>query len=239
MIPQLPQVVVPNWLTELSPTTMKNGRFPVRELLRDSLYYPCSEFDGDPVKHLAGNILSFVYVDYGPSRDRFLAELQNPGFRGYSLLSHPRSVEPQELTPGGPHWQESFFCIWSVFQREVGYNADYGPSRFSLLYICGEAAETFQALYITNFVPPRAVAVIQPGNRTRFENPEGEFANSVSQNPAGQPEILLYGGWGECERYREPCWPGYDRELHCYRRNPSWGGCVRIWAGTLDEVGAG
>ena len=239
MIPQLPEIPAPVWLTELSPTTMTNGRFPLRELLRDSLYYPCSGFDGDPVKHLAGNILSFVYVDYGPTPEDLRAELEKPGFNGYNPLSRPRRVEPQELTPRGPHWREPTFCIWSVFQRQEGYNAAYGPNRFSLLYIGGEAVETFQALYISDWMAPKAVAVIQPGNPTRFENPDGEFAVSVLQNPAGQPEVLLYGGWQECEHYQKPCWPDYGIKLHHYQRNPAWGGCVRVWARTLDDGRAG
>lgn len=138
----------------------------------------------------------------------------------------------------GWHRQEPFFCIWSVWQRKECRDARHGPSRFGLLYIGGDAAETFEALYPMNFVAPLAVAVIQPGDRTRFEDPEGEFASTVRQNPAGEPMVLLYGGWGECNDYQEPCWPGYGQQLYEYRRNPSWGGCVRIWARTLHEVGA-
>ena len=232
MIPQLPEITVPEWLTELSPTTMTNGRLPLRQLLRDSLYYPCSAFDGDPVKHLAGNILSFVYVDYGYSRDAFLAELNDRGFDGYDLLADPRSVGPSELTPGSWHWRDSFCCIWSVLQRKNGYNADHGPNRFSLLYICEEAVNTFQALYIANSVAPQAVAVIQPRSDS-VKDPTEEFAQDVLQNnPSGPPEILLHGGYNDCESYQTPCWPGYPTNLCFYRRLPYNGlrGCVGIWS---------
>jgi hypothetical protein len=79
---------------------MANEPFPLHELLHGSLYYPSSGFDGDPVRHLAGNILSFVYVDYGHSHDEFVSALETPGFRGYNLIA-ARSVTESELTPNG------------------------------------------------------------------------------------------------------------------------------------------
>ncbi|MCY4438588.1 MAG: hypothetical protein OXE53_00030 [Deltaproteobacteria bacterium] len=232
MIDQLTGIAVPEWLIELSPTTMRKGRFPLNKLLRNSLYYPCSAFDGDPVKHLAGNVLSFVYADHGYGRDEFLAELENRGFDNYDPLSTPRSVEPQELRPAGVDWREPFYCIWSVFQRREGCDPNHGPSRFSLLYICGEAVETFRALYVETGVAPKAVAVIQPSSDI-IKDPTGEFAKDVLQyNLGGRPEILLYGGYLECEAYPAACWPGYPMNLCFYRRYPYGGsrGCVGIWS---------
>ena len=237
-----------DWLTELDATTMMNGEFPLSELLKDSLYYPCSGIDGDPVKHLAGNIVSFVYADYGIDHLPVLNDLTNTGFRGYKLLAL-RPVTEQELAPHGWHpvppthhdgrpssvsnWVKRPFCIWCVFQRE-GLTADYGPSRFSLLYICGDGVATFQAIYNTNAVAPRAVAVIQPGCGpfgmafTDIADPEKIFARSVRDNPAGLPEVLLYGGRGDRQLYQEPCWPAYQTNLYFYQK--SSGGCVGIWS---------
>lgn len=100
MLYQLPEIAVPKWLTNLSSTTIMNELFPLHELLHDSLYYPSSGFDGDPVRHLGGNILSFIYVDYGQSHDEFMSALKTPGFRGYDLVA-ARSVTERELTPQG------------------------------------------------------------------------------------------------------------------------------------------
>lgn len=71
MLQQLPEIATPNWLSQLSSETILGTPFPLHELLRDSLYYPSSAFDGDPIRHLAGNFLSFIYVDYGVSQDRY------------------------------------------------------------------------------------------------------------------------------------------------------------------------
>ena len=224
----LSTTAVPHWLTYLSPITMWNGEFPLHRLLRDSLYYPCSGLDGDPVKHLAGNIVSFVYVDRGFSRERVLNELKYPGFLGYRPIATPRCVTERELAPDGRPLAtpiDNFhFCIWSVFQRQEGVAADHGPSRFSLLYICADSVATFRAIYHTNAVAPRALALIQPGGD--FTNPQGIFARSVHDNPAGLPEVLLYGGYGPRRAYQDP-WPAYTTYLCFYPRQV---GCVGIWS---------
>ena len=239
MIEQLPPVAVPQWLLDLTPTTMANRQFPLNELLRDSLYYPSSGFDGEPVKHLAGNIISFVYVDYGYTRDEFMSEMKNTRFRGYDPPAI-RSVTEQELVPHGWHPDpptpddgdpslhrdgiKEPFCDWCVFQRQKGFPANHGPDRFSLLYLCADGVAAFQALYVTNSVAPKAVAVIQPGhsilggNWTDFTDPEKIFARSVLQNPGGRPEILLYGGRGRRAGYRKPCWPDYRTNLYSYSK---------------------
>jgi len=100
MISQLPEKSVPDWLAKISQSTITIDPFPLTQLLEDSLYYPSSGFDVDPVKYLAGNILSFIYVDYGKSYDEFENEMDLRGFRGYDRVA-TRLVDEQELTPSG------------------------------------------------------------------------------------------------------------------------------------------
>jgi len=100
MISQLPEKSVPDWLANISQSTIAIDPFPLTQLLEDSLYYPSSGFDGDPVKYLSGNILSYIYVDYGHSQDKLENEILKRGFRGYDLVA-TRSVTEQELTPSG------------------------------------------------------------------------------------------------------------------------------------------
>jgi len=253
MLQQLPETAVPMWLTNLSSTTIMNEPFPLHELLRDSLYYPSSSFDGDPVRHLAGNILSFIYVDYGHSHDEFMSALKTPGFRGYNLVA-TRSVTERELTPhgwrptlptrtdGDPSqpfdWIKKPFCSWSLFQRREDVPVSHGPPQFSLLYLCADGVAAFQALYVANSAVPKAVAVIQPGygfggNWTDYTNPEHIFARSVLGNPSGQPEILLYGGYGRRDYYREPCWPDYQTQV-CFFDKAA-GGSIGVWSRKVQQ----
>ena len=258
MLDQLPEIATPNWLSQLSSETIVGAPFPLRELLRDSLYYPSSAFDGDPIRHLAGNFLSFIYADYGVSQDRYTHALTNPGFRGYDLVAS-RSVTESELAPAGwqptlplpadgnpshhyHHWIARPFCSWSIFQRSENVPSGHGPFRFSLLFLCADGVAAFQALYIANHAAPKAVAIIQPGhmmfggNWTNYTNPEQIFARSVLGNPNGVPDILLYGGYGERDLYRSPCWPSHgepvcfvDKVLH-ESVNRVWRGWIGVWA---------
>ena len=230
----------PQWLARASSDTMNSEPFPLHEILRDSLYYPASSFDGDPVAYLAGCITSFIYVDFSHDRDEFEAELKQRGFLGYERIGS-RPVTEQELVPHG--WRPEYpapgdegklflerrtkpsFCTWSVFKRQ----ADHGPSRFSLLYLCADGRAAFQALYLSNRQRPKAVAVIQPGDQV-FENPEGLFASNVLVNPVGPPDFLLYGGAGGRDCFLQAPWPGY-RAPSCLQHKD--GGCV------IRECGVG
>jgi hypothetical protein len=258
MLPQLTEIAAPAWLSELTPKSILNGPLPLKELLRDSLFYPSSAFDGDPVRHLAGNVLSFIYVDYGVSQDRYIHALTHPGFRGYDLVA-TRAVTESELVPAG--WQPTLplpadgnpshhyhnliskpFCSWSVFQRSGSVSVAHGPFRFSLLFLCADGVAAFQALYMSNNVAPKAVAIIQPGHRmfggnwTNYTDPEQIFARSVLGNPNGTPAFLLYGGYGERDLYRSPCWPSYgesicfvDKVLH-ESADRVWRGWIGVWS---------
>jgi len=254
MLHELPEIPIPRWLTNLSSTTVMNEPFPLCELLHDSLYYPSSGFDGDPVRHLAGNILSFIYVDYGHSHDEFMSALNTPGFRGYDLVV-ARSVSERELTPNGwrptpptrsdddpfryRDWIKKPFCSWSLFQRREDVPGSHGPLRFSLLYLCADGVAAFQALYVANSAFPKAVAVIQPGhafggNWTDYTSPDQIFAKSVLGNVCGQPEILLYGGIGRRDFYREPCWPDYQTQV-CFV-DKAGGGSIGVWSRTPNPA---
>lgn len=216
---------VPVWLSKLGDPF---GPMPMPDLLRHCVYYPSAGIDGDPIKYLGKYFQSFVYVDYGVGEQRVLNELMN--FRGYDLISNrqvcldelvPHGWQPRELRPedGNPTRNADTikppFAIWAVYNRKPEICSEHGPKRFSLLYIGGEGAATYHALFYSHQVSPAVVALIQPGtgfggNWTNFENPDKVFARLVKENPAGMPDHLLYGGWGSGEFYRNAPWPEYQ-----------------------------
>jgi len=249
MIKQLPLLPVPDWLSKASANSIKNDPFPLDEILADSLYYPSSGFDGDPVKHLGGNVLSFIYVDYGRSKEKLLQDLKEPGFRGYKIIGR-RDITKEELIPHGwrPSWPtlrdgdppplrqfiEKPYAYWVVLERCEDFPDAHGPDHFSLLYLYADGVAGFQALYISNQKAPKFVAIIQPGNSfghnwTDYSNPGLIFARSVLENPAGTPQYLLYGGMGRRERFKEPCWPEYGKFVTFFSRVHEYHGYIGLW----------
>lgn len=248
MIKELPAAQMPTWLAAIDPDTVNEVAFPLENILKDSLYYPSSGIDGDPIKYLSGNFFSFIYVDYGYAEDDVMRAFRSSGFRGYDVLSI-RSVTEKELTPNGwqpmppgrgdgnparyKAWIQKPFCSWTVFQRQSDFSEEHGPARFSLLYLCADGVAAFQALYIANKVSPKAVAVIQPGhafggNWTNYTDPNKIFGRSVLDSALRAPEFLLYGGHGKRDFYKEPCWPQYQTSL-CFLAKAG-SGTIGVWS---------
>ncbi len=242
-------MTVPNWLARASSETMKKYPFPLKDILRDSLYYPACGFHHAPVTYLSGCLFSFVYVDNGEigniSREALERCLQTRPFKGYVQIGN-RSVHQGELwsrwaraNPIAQQFREqlgvrppplvrnNWFCEWLVFQRQSQFGDGHGAPRFSLLYICAEGAQAFQRLYTAHSLTPKAVAVIQTGWPELFERPSGIFAQCVLGNPAGRPEMMLFEDLGEHDRDRSWLWPGYRlpcvHEWNCIQRKT----CVR------------
>jgi hypothetical protein len=235
------------WLEELTAETLLTVEFPIQAILKDSLYYPASGFDGDPIKHLLGTFMSYIYVDYARSHELLMQEIRGRGFKGYRMLGW-RAVTRSELVPhgwtpqyptradGNPRsgycWAKPPFCDWLVFELLPEMPKDYGPSRFSLLFVGGDGVATFQALYLGNHAFPRGVAIIQDGygfgfNWTSFRDRSRIFARSVMESPYGQPEVLLNGGWSDLSAYKDPIWPEYTKQLIQFRKTR--GGAYVAW----------
>ena len=209
-----------NILNKLTPETIARGEFPVRALLYNSVYYPASAFDGGVIRDCNvnrkdWNVLSFVYVDYKETQ-RSLSETEMP--RGYRLLGM-RQLKEEELVPNGwtpqlppnldieryqrmamPYSRRHAFATWMVFERLPEFGEDHGPERFSLIFLGADGVATYQALYWTNGMCPRAIAIIQPGtgfggNWTDFFKKGAPLYWTVSHNPAGMPEYVYCGFW--------------------------------------------
>lgn len=233
---------MPKWL-------LKNEfEFDVNVVLENSFYYPCSHFDGGPVKHFMGNVYSFLYVDYGVSREDFLNELKNRGFRGYHII-YQRSISQNELTPNGwtvyippgedernpndyyPECTKNPFCEWVIFERAPDKDDSYNPKRFSLLFLCADGAAAYQAIYLSNNIKPRIVAIIQPGhcfggNWTIFTDREKIFARSVCYKRELLPDYLINGGYGKACLYENSIWDEYTTPVKMLNAGIS---TIKVW----------
>lgn len=250
MTTRLPRVKNPAWLTKLSADSMKDGPLPLDRILRESLFYPASGFDGDPIRHLSGSFRSFVYADYGYERDEFMRALAGPEFCGYEILAM-REIDEAELAPHGWHHPpvpfrdgepnagdiKPPFFVWVVMEDPYDLSVDLEPRRVSLLYFCIDGVKAFQTLYVDRGLAPKAIAIIQDGygfggNYTDFREPGCSLGRAVLENPAGMPQFLLYGGYGERDEYSWPCWPGYQERIRFIEK--SGGGSVGVWSRVPD-----
>lgn len=246
----LPERDEPLWLSRLTAESIENGPFPLREILRTSLFYPASKFDVDPVQYLGGHVHSFIYADYGVDEEDFEHALRAPAFHGYRILGKRtvdenhlvgRNWDPESVPPEQRPRVELFqadgtpFCTWVVFECLPDFDELQGPSRFSLLYWWQEGVAAFQKLYASRRLAPKAIAIIQPGygfgkNWTDFEDPEGPLARVILSNPAGQPGLLLCGGDYVASDELVSSWPGYEELLGSYAK--TGGGNVGVWKRT-------
>ena len=197
------------FLSILTSASIQTSSLPIAELLKNSVYYPSSQFDGSVVKAYAHDYQSFVYCDYGVTEAELITQLQT--FRGYHVLAH-RPVQQEELIPNGwqpqvprhllsdyskyPDYVKPPFAHWAIYERKPEYSETHGPVRFSLLYIGGEGVATYQALYWSNRTTAKAIAIVRPGtgfgfNWTNFLDGEKALGYVVIQNPHGQPDFIL------------------------------------------------
>ncbi len=252
MINEISSMVIPNWLNS------NDFKFNINEVLTDSLYYPSCGSDGTPVKYFTGNVYSFIYVDYGISKNKLIEDINKNGFCGYHII-HNQSLTEKDLTPNGfnihiplerdessfnPNflkgWIKEPFCEWYIFERDVNKDEKIRPKRFSFLFLCAEGVASYQALYLSNKIKPRIIAIIQPGhgfggNWTNFKDREKIFAKSVFYNVDLLPEYIINGGWGNSRFYENPIWTEYNKLIwsqHDFRTDDGLIMCdvfLRLW----------
>ena len=229
--------------------------FPVANVLKGSAYYPASSMDGRPVKYLGGFCHSFVYADCNVSRDTLTEGLDT--FKGYRLY-HSRSIlrenicskafqavipEPIDGDPKSLHIHPDFlpYTVWAIFDRLPEFDESHGPERFSLLFVGGEGAATFQSFYYSNECSPSAIVLIKcdafTGNWTAFYDPRKILARSVIQNPYGIPSYLF------CDHGQPPPWPWYSELKHTVISMLNYDGIthqrLHLWARGQDLRGGG
>ena len=205
------------WLNCLTTDQIENAEFPIKEVLSASLFYPAAGIDGSPIRHWVIGVDSFIYVDALASKTDYLEKIKNNAFKGYGLLAQ-RVLTKSDLTPQGwlPMKPKSLetdsynkcvadlmadntgpFAIWAVFERLPDYSENHGPTRFSLLYIRGEACATYQALFVANRLLPKVICLIRPGTGFggNFSNFEEVFLETILMHKEGLPPQLL--SWHE------------------------------------------
>ena len=235
MIPNLHPVAAPKFLLDAE-RFAKAKEFPLEDILKDSLYYPACGLNGTPIKFLAGNVFSFVYADYGVTKENYLANLigngPDSGFSGYHHVLL-REIQRDEVVPHrwrppilpepmaherimGMQSGSAPFGHWSVWERDNGKDAAHGPKRFSIFYLAGEMSAIYMGLFDRLRIAPKILAVITPGSLggewETVESDDSFFKRVVGSNPAGWPEYLLYGSWNPGSMHSS-CWKEYGGKV--------------------------
>ncbi len=235
---------IPGWLANAS----AGDDLPLRELLRDSMFYPACGLDGRPVQYFGGADHSFVYVDESWSREDVTTSLDT--FRGYRLL-FTKPVEREALgiesferhairlnksrnfsTRSHPFFN---YALWAVFERADGFDSDHGPDRFSLLYIGGEAVSAYWSLYWRHGVAPFAITLIKcdafTGNWTSFRDDRAELATLFITSDWIKPPRYLF--CDAASRESDSPWRWFSEKVTTILGEPNWGGAhhqyLSIW----------
>jgi hypothetical protein len=221
--------------------------FPLAAVLKDSLFYPASGLDDDPVKHLSSYTTSFVYCDYAMDEHKVDDARLCGWMSGYRVIMDRRlsreevapdgfRMPPLEPGDGDPNKHDASrkpeFIRWQIGEKLSGKTNSGEPQRVSLLYLGVDGVAAFNTLYVMRGLSPAAIAIIQPGhcfgnNYTNFEDPVAILSRLVLSNPAGAPDILMFGGNQDEAHYRSACWPRYRRLLA--RPERSQKGFLGIW----------
>jgi len=228
MLTVFPNVQEPEWLTDISQENISTHQITIVKLLENSLYYPSSGSDGVPISKFAGPIRSFIYVDYGFTREELYKKFK------YNIIA-TRQLTKSELIPNGwqPNWHSSDgdpsrylnsriqpFCEWIIFE--------INGIRCSLLFLCADGVATYQALYKNNRIAPKIIAMIQTGvihgNWTNYSDPNAILHKTVFSLDSITPEYLFHGGYhqllGDKLYFRQPCWPEYPEKIISSLHNP-------------------
>ncbi len=210
-------------LTTITREDILDKRIPMKELLKDSVYYPACYSDGRPIKYCNTiwrklGVNSFVYCDFAMSEDKAIHQLGT--INGYHILAH-RSLAKNEYIPEGWRleltgrnrhgYSDTFlgnardfppYAHWAVFERNPGKGILHGPERISLLYVGGEGLAAFQQLYCHNHIAPKMLCFIQcwggfAGNWTDFTDPDAAFAATLRHHPECTPERVCLGSYSK------------------------------------------
>lgn len=243
-----------NWIDTITPENFENS-FDLKEILKNSTFYPASGIDATNIEGLSTHTNSFVHVDYSITENEVKRALSED-FQafGYKLIGL-KQITKNELTLNGflpnnftlkesekermdfmtkAKNTHSPFCFWAIYEIDKTLTGDISGKikKFSLLHIGGEACATFDALYVYNEINPRAVAILNPSegygdNWTKFTDPEYRLFNLMQLNSKKNSVSLPEYVFTNMTSNEKCFWPNYKLidKKMFLRPNSQWDEC--------------
>ena len=233
-----------NFINSLTKEQVLKDELPLKQLLKNSLYYPACGFDGGAIRYciLEGRWLginSFVYADYKVEKDQLRRKFEWPeGYQIFATKRVPMKTFVDDVSELNPlNWLEvddsekekyhiendnnkfPFFCQWYILERKEGYGRKYGPKRISLLYLCAEGVAIYKHLYNKFKIAPKVFVALNQGgyggNWTDFRLGYQAMWRIVHENSKGLPDYFF------TEELFE--WLGYENIANIYYNGGIWG----------------
>ena len=202
--------------------------------LKESVFYPCSHFDGAPVKFLGRFFSSFLYADRSVSREEFETASRDKGFLGYSCIGiegiEPKllfgtqkgefMLGPEENRSQPPFGGKTPFVALARFERLNGFSILHGPDLFHLMFSNSEAVTTYLSVFTRRGFAPKCLVHIRSGiafggNYTDYPT---ILADTVESSQGGLPKHILYDEQGGSTQ-----WGDYLRLVEKYEHLKKWG----------------
>ena len=191
-------ISIQDWMDSINQENIRKIDFDIKKLLKNSLYYPSSGFDGLPINYFSKEIRSFIYVEKN--------ELSPNGWTPDFDVNQgdPKEFLNSRLEP---------FCEWIIFE--------INDIKCSLIFLCADGVAAYQALFTQNSIAPTIIALIQTGvihgNWTNYSDPNKIFHKTAIRNSIPRPKFILHGGYyqlaGDKLYFRQPCWPEYTNKV--------------------------
>ena len=188
------------------------------------VYYPGAGVDGQGVRtfNRAGYAHTFLYADYGVTKEDLILELKVKGcFKGYDLYDI-REISKNELMPrpwiqhvtpedlqnisvnNQDYGKNTPYCLLVIFDRQKEYGDEYGTERFALIYLYADGIATYDALFVNSKRSP-AVLICQDhgfgGNYDRFS--KGGLLEKIARENSAFPKYMMAERDTQWQNYEE------------------------------------
>ena len=228
---------LPEWIKDYQ----AGQPFDIKEFMSHRvLYYPGPSFEAQPIRTFnnAHFLHTYVYADYGVTRESFLEKIQkDEAFRGYKLIDL-KELSEKDLVPNG--WSQHVmptrpysgfseparkdpFCYLCVLDRIPEYDDTHGAERFVLMYLAADGFATYDALFANSGKAP-TILVMQDhgfgGNYDQYD--KGHLLNEIAEKSHVFPEYILcaeestlWNGYKEIPGvdFVRGGWAGFKRQL--------------------------